>query len=70
MKASREDGQDINVAPVRSPERPITTPEQDKLERRGFIARLSHAVIERNTKKATAVIVGITGPGVAENRQS
>ena len=52
-----------------SPERPIGTPEEDKLERGGFISRLCDAVIVRNTKKATGVIIGITGPWAAENHQ-
>jgi energy-coupling factor transporter ATP-binding protein EcfA2 len=62
MTNNREDGVDISVTTARSPERPINTPDQDKLERRGFIARLCHAVIDRNTKKATGAIIGITGP--------
>jgi hypothetical protein len=62
MTPGREDDQDSKTAPTRSPEGPILTAEQDKLERGGFIARLCHAVIERSTKKATAVVVGITGP--------
>jgi energy-coupling factor transporter ATP-binding protein EcfA2 len=45
-----------------SPERPIGIPEEDKLERGGFITRLCDAVIRRNAKKATGVIIGITGP--------
>jgi len=56
------DGVEINVTPARSPERPINTPDEDKLERAGFIARLCHAVIDRGTKTATGAIVGITGP--------
>lgn len=62
MTHNGEDGVEISVTPARSPERPINTPDQDKLERGEFIARLCHAVIERNKKKATGAIIGITGP--------
>jgi hypothetical protein len=62
MTHNREDGRDISVTPARSPERPIDTPEQDKLDRGGFIARLCYAVINRSTKTATGAIIGITGP--------
>jgi predicted KAP-like P-loop ATPase len=47
---------------VRSLERPISTREEDKLQRSGFIARLANAVIEQSTGKATSVVIGITGP--------
>ena len=47
---------------AQSPERPITAPEEDQLERSGFIARLCDAVIDQQTAKATGVIIGVTGP--------
>src|SRR5260370_20118058 len=43
-------------------ERPIDDPAEDKLERAGFIRRLGEAGVGRNTKRATGVILGITGP--------
>jgi predicted KAP-like P-loop ATPase len=48
--------------PSRSLERPITAPEDDRLDRGAFIARLCNAVLDRETRKATGAIVGITGP--------
>jgi putative protein kinase ArgK-like GTPase of G3E family len=62
MTHNDNESERLNEMPSRSTERPIDTPEQDKLERGGFIARLCQAVIERNTKQATGAIIGITGP--------
>jgi hypothetical protein len=67
---NREDGTEISVTPARSLERPINTPEQDKLERGGFIAHLCRAVIERNTKKAPAPLSALPGHGAVANRRS
>lgn len=53
---------DTAPAPPPALERPINNPGDDKLERAGFIRRLGEAVIVRSTKKATGVIIGITGP--------
>ena len=53
---------DASAVLARSPERPINSPAEDKLQRGGFIARLTNAVIDLSTRKATAVVVGITGP--------
>jgi predicted KAP-like P-loop ATPase len=55
---------DPDISATRAPatERPISTAEQDKLERGGFIARLCDAVVDRKTKRATAINIGITGP--------
>jgi predicted KAP-like P-loop ATPase len=61
MTHKDNDSKGMNETPTRSTERPIDTPDQDKLERGGFIARLCNAVIERQTKKATGAIIGITG---------
>jgi predicted KAP-like P-loop ATPase len=62
MMRNRDRGENIDATPMRAPERPINTPKQDKLERGGFISRLCHAVIDRNTSTATGAILGITGP--------
>lgn len=45
-----------------SPERPIQTRGDDKLERSRFIERLASALVNSKTNKSTGVVVGITGP--------
>jgi predicted KAP-like P-loop ATPase len=49
------------AAPPAALERPIDTAAEDKLQRDGFIRRLSDALISP-ARKATGVIIGITGP--------
>jgi energy-coupling factor transporter ATP-binding protein EcfA2 len=63
MPADRDIEHDRAAArPSRSLERPITAPEDDRLDRSVFIARLCNAVLDPETSKATGAIVGITGP--------
>lgn len=45
-----------------SPERPIKTSKQDDLDRSRFVRRICAALINRKTKKATGVVIGVTGP--------
>ncbi|MEA2875051.1 MAG: hypothetical protein QOF14_247 [Hyphomicrobiales bacterium] len=45
-----------------APERPIERSADDKLERSAFIERLASSLIDKDTGKATGVVVGITGP--------
>ena len=70
MTHNDNESERLNEMPSRSTERPIDTPEQDKLERGGFIARLCQAVIERNTKKAPAPLSALPGRGAVANRRS
>jgi uridine kinase len=61
MTSTRKADKTVAI-PLQSPDRPINGPEEDQLERGGFIGRLCSAVIDPDTTKATGVIVGITGP--------
>lgn len=45
-----------------SPERPIKSSRNDALERGRFVERFVDAIIDKRTRRATGVIVGITGP--------
>lgn len=47
---------------VVGPERPIRSQSEDVLERERFIRRLTAALINENTRRATGVVIGITGP--------
>lgn len=47
---------------VASPERPISTAEQDVLSRDQFVRRLCNTLIDSSTKGSTGVVVGLTGP--------
>src|SRR2546427_11595454 len=50
----------IQSSPGR-PERPIVSQREDKLERAGFVQRLTDALINPSNGQATGVVVGITG---------
>lgn len=43
-------------------ERPITCADEDQLDRLGFVARLTDALITADNKAARSVVVGVTGP--------
>jgi hypothetical protein len=43
------------------PERPIASQKEDKLGRRDFVRRLMDALVSSKTKRATGIVVGITG---------
>jgi predicted KAP-like P-loop ATPase len=43
------------------PERPIEIAADDLLQRDTFVTRLTTALIDTNTGKATGIVVGITG---------
>lgn len=43
------------------PERPIDRPDDDRLARNSFVARLCNALINETTKKSSGLIIGITG---------
>lgn len=45
-----------------TPERAITSPRQDRLERGGFVDRLVDALVERRTRRSAGVVLGISGP--------
>ena len=45
-----------------NPERPIRSAEEDKLQRRVFVERLTAALINAETRLASGVVVGLTGP--------
>jgi energy-coupling factor transporter ATP-binding protein EcfA2 len=49
-------------ADASSPERPIQTEAEDRLDRGGFVRRLTNALINKETGVATGVVVGLTGP--------
>src|SRR5438309_1410988 len=61
MSSNRKADETVAL-PLQPLERPIIGPEEDQLERGGFISRLCSAVIDQGTTKATSIIVGITGP--------
>ncbi|MBB3020844.1 energy-coupling factor transporter ATP-binding protein EcfA2 [Microvirga lupini] len=44
------------------PERPIQKTPDDRLDRSRFIGRLAAALVNPTTRKATGVVVGVTGP--------
>lgn len=44
------------------PERPIQSPEDDTLSREGFVRRLVAALINLETRSASGVVIGLTGP--------
>lgn len=45
-----------------NPERPIQRQEEDRLDRSAFVSRLVDALVNRETRRATGVVVGVTGP--------
>lgn len=45
-----------------TPERPIESSTEDRLERDQFVRRLASALIDPKTKKSRGVVIGITGP--------
>jgi len=45
-----------------TPERPISSAADDKLERGPFVRRLASALVDRKTGKSRGVVIGITGP--------
>lgn len=45
-----------------APERPIRSADDDLLERGQFIARLSAALVNSETNRATGIVIGLTGP--------
>ena len=54
---------DLDTLPklVAAPERPITSFDEDELDRGGFVDRLCNALINPKTGRATGVVIGITG---------
>ena len=54
---------DLDTLPklVAAPERPITSFDEDELDRWGFVNRLCNALINPKTGRATGVVIGITG---------
>src|SRR5258708_846006 len=52
--------QNIETSPGR-PERPILSQRDDKLERSGFVRRLTDALVDPSNGRSTGVVVGITG---------
>jgi putative protein kinase ArgK-like GTPase of G3E family len=44
-----------------TPERPILSAEEDKLERDPFVRRLASALVDGKTGKSRGVVIGITG---------
>ena len=48
--------------PSSEPERPIRSIEEDRLERKAFVERLTTALIDPKAGLATGVVVGLTGP--------
>ena len=43
-------------------ERPISSADDDKLERGPFVRRVASALVDRKTGKSRGVVVGVTGP--------
>ena len=51
----------ISIASPGRPERPIETAKEDVLGRGAFVRRLSHALINPDTRRSTGVVVGLAG---------
>ncbi len=62
LSQDNHDDPDLTGDLPASPERPIKTSKQDDLDRSRFVRRICDALINRKTKKATGVVIGVTGP--------